>query len=128
MAVKCFYSITLMLFICGTSHADEFYAKITQVENNKVTFFKVTKSDNPPTPDDAESLPLAKECKVYQMRLTGAVPKPQRGIEIKDGFKDAKLKSGVNSQSGLSSKIITDKDGKEIEEVWTMTFPKAKPK
>jgi ABC-type uncharacterized transport system YnjBCD substrate-binding protein len=100
------------LAVClGVGLADEFRARITKVDGDKVTFNASTKD----TKVDDKTLPVADKVKVVKGKYNEETKKVEAGDPIEGGLK-ASVFTKIDKE-GVRATIITDADNKKITEI-----------
>lgn len=112
------FACASVIVLLGLSFAvaETFNARITKVENGKVTFVKGKKSDN----NEPMTLPVADKVKVTK---GGKFNKETKKVEdaevVTDGLK-SELLTNIN-EKGRFARITTDADNKTITEIYVRT-------
>ena len=105
----------------GVAMADTFTARITKVENGKVTFVKGKKSDN----NEPVTLPTSADVKVT---TGGKYNRDTKEVEnaktVTEGLKSPLL----SNEKGVRARITTDADNKNITAIYISTFKGKKKK
>ena len=118
---KCVCALLMLVLCVGVALTDEFNAAITKVSDGKVTFtkFKIDKETKKFEKGKEETLPVAKDVKVYKGKF-GKDKTVEAGDKIEGGLKSETFtKIG---DKGVFAHIITDKDNKEITEIRAVSF------
>jgi hypothetical protein len=99
------------VFAFGVAMGDEFVARISKIDDGKVTFTKVKKGEK----FDEQTLPLAKTAKLVK----GKFNKETKTIEAGDPLdKEAVTKlMDKAGEKGAFAFIVTDADNKKITEI-----------
>ena len=100
----------VLLFCISIATADEFIARITKIEGNKVTLVKGKKGDT-----QEMTLPASKSVKVVNAKFNPDTKKLEAGDPIENGLKNEMFTK--ISDKGLRATIVTDTDNKNIVEI-----------
>ncbi|OAI51365.1 hypothetical protein AYO44_00725 [Planctomycetaceae bacterium SCGC AG-212-F19] len=113
---------SIAAFLCvSVVMADEFGAAITKVEDGKITFAKTkfNKDTKKLEKSDAETLPVAADCKVNTGKFNKDTKKLEAGDPVPNGLKNEMFSKEVNAT------IITDADNKKVIEIRVRAGKKA---
>jgi hypothetical protein len=98
------------VFAFGVAMGDEFVARISKIDDGKVTFTKAKKGEK----GEEMTLPLAKNAKMVK----GKFNKETKSIDAGDALdKEAVSTIMEKSKKGAFAFIITDGDNKQITEI-----------
>jgi hypothetical protein len=110
------------LFTFGVALGDEFFARITKVDDGKVTFTKAKKGEK----GEEMTLPLAKTAKLVK----GKFNKETKSIEAGDPLEREAVTKIMDraGEKGVFAFIVTDADNKRITEIRFLGGKKKKKK
>lgn len=114
---KLMCAVFVMTVSIGLVAADEFGAVVKKVDGDKVTFYKVKKGEK----GEDTTLPAAKDVKVAKGKANKDTKKYEAGDAIEGGLKNDLFKS----EKGVTVRITTDADNKNITQI-LVTTPKKK--
>jgi WD40 repeat protein len=117
-------TVFLTAFLCGLVAAEEFDARVLNIENGKVTFQKIKKGV-PAPPNEAMTLPVAENVKVLRALRNRRGSSLEAGDNLPGGLKHEQLRT--MDPGGITSKIITDDAGQKIKEMWVFLRPIPRP-
>ncbi len=107
-------SVILVLF-GGVVFADEFFAIITKVEGNKVSFYKMEgKGKEAKKTGDEVTMPVSKEAKIVRAKFNKETKSIETGDPLDGGLKH-KMFTDINPDKGRRAMIVTE--GKKITEI-----------
>jgi hypothetical protein len=105
-------AVLVLVLGVGVALAAEIRAIITKVDGNKITFSENKgKGERGP----AQTLPVADNVKVTQMKFNRDTKKLEAGDALKDGLKN-EMFSKIG-EKGVGATIVTDADNKKITEI-----------
>ncbi len=113
----------VLAFSLGIACAEEFFARISKVEDGKVTFVKFKKGDKK---GEEATLPVADKVKVVKGKFDFKSKKVEAGDALEGGLSNERFKK--IGEKGLFAQLVTDEDGKKITEIRVMDFGKKKKK
>lgn len=126
MIRKLVCSIFLLTLAIGVVTGEEFFANITKIEGKDVTFFKTKKGKKE---GEAMTMPVAKGVTVKKGTISFKDMK--LNVEVGDAI-DGGIKSEtftkIDEKKGLSVRITTDDDKKQITQILVTTFEFKKKK
>lgn len=107
----------VVLGLClGIALADEFNARITKVDDNKVTFYEVKGKGKDEEKGKEHTMPVAKSVKVLKGKKSKDSGKFE-GEEVKEGLKHKMFSKDEIPEKGVRAMIITDDSNKKITEI-----------
>jgi hypothetical protein len=111
-------ALAVLLLSAGFALADEFFALITKVEGDRVTFHRVKKMEK----GDEMTLP-ATDAKVTTGGKFSKETKKVEGAEnLPQGLKNDRFRN--IGEKGMFARITTDEDNKKITAIHLVTFKK----
>jgi hypothetical protein len=122
--------VFVMTVVIGVVGAEEFFAQLTKVDGDKVTFQKFKKGEKGKKGEkdgDEVTLPLAKDAKIVKGKFDKDAMKMVAGDAIEGGLKADNFKID-EKKGGPFVRITTAEDKKSITEIMTFGFGKDKGK
>jgi hypothetical protein len=115
MLRKCFGAAVVLLVSFGLLYAEEFGARITKVDGNKIEITKGKKGEK----GEASTLTVADNVKVVRGKFNDQ-KKVEAGEALPEGLKNEVFKK---SDKGVFARITTDDDGK-VTQIVVIQFKK----
>jgi hypothetical protein len=115
MVKKCFGAVVMLLVSLGLVYAEEFGARITKVDGNKIEITKGKKGEK----GEASTLTVSDNVKVVRGKFTEE-KKIEAGEALPDGLKNEVFKK---SEKGVFARITTGDDGK-VTQIVVIQFKK----
>lgn len=110
----------------GVALADSFFALVTKVDGNKVTFYPFEGKGKDAKKGDEKTMKTAKDVKVVKGKFNKETKKFESGDEIEGGLKH-KMFTEL-PEKGMFARITTDDDNKRIKEISVFGGKKGKKK
>jgi hypothetical protein len=114
-------AVFVMTVVIGVVGAEEFFAQLTKVDGDKVTFQKFKKGEKGKKGEkdgDEATLPLAKDAKIVKGKFDPEAKKLVAGDAIEGGLKADAFKID-EKKGGPFVRITTAEDNKSITHVMT---------
>jgi hypothetical protein len=105
----------VILGLVGVACADEFFAIITKVDGDKVTYHTQKGFGKDAEKGPEKTLPVTKDAKIVKGKFNKDTMKMEAGDPIEGGLK-AEVFTKIGER-GLFATIVTDKDDKNITEI-----------
>jgi hypothetical protein len=107
---------SVILVLCGgVVFAEEFFAVITKVEGNKVSFFKMEgKGKEAKKTGDETTMPVSKNAKIVKGKFNKETKSVEAGDELEGGLTH-KMFTDINPEKGRRVMMVTE--GKKITEI-----------